>query len=129
MTYTAGDLVRARARDWVVLEGSASDFLLLRPLDGEEWEETGVHLALEPVEKLLAPTQEQEYDKEALVASLRELLRSFTQENFTASGNFTGSWEYMAFGAAMYGNMLLGALQGLGCDPKEELQRARVTSE
>ncbi|MBT2398334.1 DEAD/DEAH box helicase [Streptomyces sp. ISL-100] len=36
LTYTAGSLVAARGREWVVLPESAADMLVLRPLGGSE---------------------------------------------------------------------------------------------
>ena len=50
MNYTVGSLVRARAREWVVLPESEDDLLMLRPLGGTEDEVTGIYLPLEPVE-------------------------------------------------------------------------------
>ncbi len=50
MKFTAGSLVRARGREWVVLPESADDFLVLRPLGGTDDEVAGVHVPLEPVE-------------------------------------------------------------------------------
>ncbi|TXK38189.1 helicase-related protein [Nonomuraea sp. C10] len=35
MTYVAGSLVAARGREWVVQPGSANDFLVVRPLNGD----------------------------------------------------------------------------------------------
>ncbi|WP_214412928.1 helicase-related protein [Sphaerisporangium fuscum] len=35
MTYTAGSLVSARGREWVVQPGSGTDFLVVRPLNGD----------------------------------------------------------------------------------------------
>src|SRR5687767_11186478 len=49
MTFSAGVLVRARGREWVVLPESAPDFLVLRPLGGGDHEITGVLPSLENV--------------------------------------------------------------------------------
>lgn len=49
MSFAVGSLVRARDREWVVLDASP-DLLLLRPLGGSEDEVTGIYLPLEPVE-------------------------------------------------------------------------------
>lgn len=47
--YAPGTLVTARGREWVVLPGSAADFLLLRPLGGDDDTIAGVLPALESV--------------------------------------------------------------------------------
>jgi hypothetical protein len=47
---SAGSLVRARGRDWVLLPGSTADLLLLRPLGGGDDDIAGVLPELEPVE-------------------------------------------------------------------------------
>jgi ERCC4-related helicase len=48
--FAVGALVRARGREWVVLPDSSRDFLLLRPLGGNEDEVAGVIPALEQVQ-------------------------------------------------------------------------------
>jgi superfamily II DNA or RNA helicase len=48
MTFTPGSLVRARGREWIVLNGSNSDVLQVRPVSGSEEDRTVIHLALEP---------------------------------------------------------------------------------
>ncbi|WP_225080714.1 DEAD/DEAH box helicase [Streptomyces sp. CoT10] len=48
-TYTAGSLVAARGREWVVLPESAPDMLVLRPLGGSEDDITAVFPAFEDV--------------------------------------------------------------------------------
>ena len=50
MSFTAGSLVKARGREWVVLPESEEDLLVLRPLGGTEDEVAGVYLPLEHVE-------------------------------------------------------------------------------
>ncbi len=50
MTWTAGTLVHARGRDWVVLPDSSPDLLLLRPLGGGPGDVAGVLPGLEPVQ-------------------------------------------------------------------------------
>ena len=47
MTYTAGSLVQARGREWVVLPDSTDDLLVLRPLGGTDQEIAGIYLPLE----------------------------------------------------------------------------------
>ena len=63
--YTVGTLVRARAREWVVLPESEDEMLVVRPLGGTEDEVTGIYLPLEPVEPatfdLPDPTQVGDY--------------------------------------------------------------------
>ncbi|MCL8014228.1 DEAD/DEAH box helicase [Streptomyces sp. AS02] len=49
LTYTAGSLVAARGREWVVLPESAPDMLVLRPLGGSEDEIAAVFPAFEDV--------------------------------------------------------------------------------
>ncbi|WP_214407392.1 DEAD/DEAH box helicase [Pseudonocardia lacus] len=48
-TYTAGSLVRARDREWVVLPESAADLLVLRPLGGSDDDVAAVFPAFEEV--------------------------------------------------------------------------------
>lgn len=50
MSFSAGSLVRARNREWVVLPESTSDMVMVRPLGGTDAEVTGILTALEPVE-------------------------------------------------------------------------------
>ncbi|MFF8778494.1 DEAD/DEAH box helicase [Streptomyces sp. NPDC015140] len=49
LMYTAGSLVAARGREWVVLPESASDMLVLRPLGGSEDDIAAVFPAFEDV--------------------------------------------------------------------------------
>ncbi|MEV0093684.1 DEAD/DEAH box helicase [Streptomyces sp. NPDC050738] len=49
LTYTAGSLVAARGREWVVLPESVSDMLVLRPLGGSEDDIAAVFPAFEDV--------------------------------------------------------------------------------
>ncbi|MGX1268252.1 helicase-related protein [Streptomyces phaeoluteigriseus] len=49
LTYTAGSLVAARGREWVVLPESAPDMLVLRPLGGSEDDVAAVFPAFEAV--------------------------------------------------------------------------------
>ena len=48
-TYTAGSLVTARGREWVVLPESAADMLVLRPLGGSDDDVAAVFPAFEEV--------------------------------------------------------------------------------
>jgi superfamily II DNA or RNA helicase len=52
LNFSAGSLVKARGREWVVLPESSNetDMLILRPLGGTEDEITGIYLPLETVE-------------------------------------------------------------------------------
>lgn len=50
MSFAIGSLVKARGREWVVLPGSETELLMVRPLGGTEDEITGLLLPLEPVE-------------------------------------------------------------------------------
>ncbi|MGQ4730036.1 DEAD/DEAH box helicase [Streptomyces sp. Ju416(a)] len=49
LTYTAGSLVAARGREWVVLPESAAEMLVLRPLGGSEDDIAAVFPAFEEV--------------------------------------------------------------------------------
>ncbi|MGW7382912.1 helicase-related protein [Streptomyces sp. NPDC054794] len=49
LTYTAGSLVAARGREWVVLPESAADMLVLRPLGGSEDDIAAVFPSFEDV--------------------------------------------------------------------------------
>src|SRR5262245_62041349 len=46
--FTPGNLVRARGREWIVLPGSDTETLMLRPLSGTEEAAALIHLPLEP---------------------------------------------------------------------------------
>lgn len=48
VTYSPGSLVRARGREWIVLPGSDTDVLRVRPVTGSEDDATLIHIALEP---------------------------------------------------------------------------------
>lgn len=50
ITYSAGSLVSARGREWVVLPDSADDMLVLRPLGGSDDDIAAVFPAFEQVE-------------------------------------------------------------------------------
>jgi superfamily II DNA or RNA helicase len=47
VTYGPGSLVRARARDWIVLAGSDAEVLRVRPVSGSEDDQTLIHVGLE----------------------------------------------------------------------------------
>ena len=46
--YSPGALVRARGREWIVLPGSTTDVLRLRPLSGSEEDSALLHTGIEP---------------------------------------------------------------------------------
>lgn len=48
--FTAGSIVHARGREWVVLPSQVTDLLRLRPLTGTDGQEIGVYLPLEKVQ-------------------------------------------------------------------------------
>jgi len=50
MSFTTGNIVQCRGREWVVLPDSTSDLLMLKPLGGTDDEITGVYLPVEKVE-------------------------------------------------------------------------------
>lgn len=88
-----GSLVRARGREWIVLAGSDSETLRVRPISGSEGDQTFIHVALErsPVTDASFPKphpeQRASHDsalllRDALVLSLRRgagPFRSFGQ--------------------------------------------------
>ena len=45
--FTPGSLIRARGREWIVLSGSDTEILRVRPLSGSEEDQTLIHLGLE----------------------------------------------------------------------------------
>jgi superfamily II DNA or RNA helicase len=45
--YSPGSLIRARGRDWIVLGGSDSELLRVRPVSGSEDDQTLIHVGLE----------------------------------------------------------------------------------
>lgn len=47
--FSPGVLVSARGREWIVLTGSSSDTLRVRPISGSEEDQTLIYLPLEPV--------------------------------------------------------------------------------
>ncbi|MGE3841582.1 MAG: helicase-related protein [Vicinamibacterales bacterium] len=91
--WSPGSLVRARGREWIVLSGSDSEVLRVRPISGSEEDQTFIHLALEAVPVADAafpwpdPRQKAGHDaalllRDALVLSLRRgagPFRSFGQ--------------------------------------------------
>ena len=81
-TYTAGSLVRARGREWVVLPDSTPDFLVLRPLGGGSDDVAGLHTALETVEDATYPLPSPDDLGDASSASL---LRTALQLGFRSS--------------------------------------------
>jgi superfamily II DNA or RNA helicase len=91
--YGPGTLVRARGREWIVLAGSDSEVLRVRPVSGSEDDQTLIHVGLEPEQVTLASfppptvTQKAGHDaalllRDALLLSLRRgagPFRSFGQ--------------------------------------------------
>jgi superfamily II DNA or RNA helicase len=57
VNYSPGSLVRARGREWLVLNGSDAETLRVRPISGSEEDQTLIHLALEtePVSEATFP--------------------------------------------------------------------------
>jgi superfamily II DNA or RNA helicase len=76
LTYTAGSLVAARGREWVVLPESAADMLVLRPLGGSEDDIAAVFPAFEEVRsaEFAAPSPDDLGDQRA-AGLLRTALR------------------------------------------------------
>lgn len=76
LTYTAGSLVAARGREWVVLPESVPDMLVLRPLGGSEDDVAAVFPGFEDVRpaKFAAPSPDDLGDQRA-AGLLRTALR------------------------------------------------------
>ncbi|SDD51357.1 DEAD/DEAH box helicase [Actinokineospora iranica] len=75
-TFTAGSLVSARGRDWIVLPDSADDMLVLRPLGGGADDLAAVFPAFEEVRSAEFPKPESADLGDALAAGLlRSALR------------------------------------------------------
>lgn len=47
VAYSPGSLVRARGREWIVLNGGEGELLRVRPLSGSEEDQTVIHVGLE----------------------------------------------------------------------------------
>lgn len=74
--YTAGSLVSARGRDWVVLPESASDMLVLRPLGGADDDIAAVFPAFEEVRGAeFAPPDASDLGDSSAAGLLRTALR------------------------------------------------------
>lgn len=74
MGFTAGTLVEARGREWVVLPDSEDDFLVLRPLGGSDDDIAGV-FADEARPASFPPPQVDDLGDESSAAMLRAALR------------------------------------------------------
>ncbi|MEV0299616.1 DEAD/DEAH box helicase [Streptomyces prasinus] len=75
-TYTAGSLVAARGREWVVLPESAADMLVLRPLGGSEDDVAAVFPAFEEVRSAeFAPPGAADLGDQRAAGLLRTALR------------------------------------------------------
>lgn len=81
--YPAGTLVNARGRDWLVLPGSPSGTLLVRPLGGHEDETT---VLLPDVDEFAAATFEPPTVEDRSDDSRARLLRDALRLSFRASG-------------------------------------------
>ncbi|WP_218120751.1 helicase-related protein [Geodermatophilus sp. DSM 45219] len=79
--FAVGSLVRARGREWVVLPGTAPDFLLLQPLGGSQDDVVGV-FPDEGVEPATFPTPTPD---DLGDAASTELLRTALRVGFQAS--------------------------------------------
>ncbi|MFJ4102256.1 DEAD/DEAH box helicase [Amycolatopsis japonica] len=74
--YTAGSLVSARGRDWVVLPESAEDMLVLRPLGGSDDDVAAVFPAFEPVQSAeFSPPSPDDLGDDLAAGMLRSALR------------------------------------------------------
>ncbi|MEV6378043.1 DEAD/DEAH box helicase [Streptomyces sp. NPDC051773] len=76
LTYTAGSLVAARGREWVVLPESAPDMLVLRPLGGSEDDIAAVFPTFEEVRPAeFAPPSPADLGDQRAAGLLRTALR------------------------------------------------------
>ncbi|MYT55854.1 DEAD/DEAH box helicase family protein, partial [Streptomyces sp. SID7834] len=76
LTYTAGSLVAARGREWVVLPESAADMLVLRPLGGSEDDIAAVFPSFEEVRPAeFAPPSPSDLGDQRAAGLLRTALR------------------------------------------------------
>lgn len=91
--YPAGSLVNARGRDWLVLPGSPSDALLVRPLGGHEDETT---VLLPGVDDFTTATFDQPTVDDRGDASRARLLRDALRLSFRASGGPFRSFARLA---------------------------------
>ncbi|MFD8493871.1 helicase-related protein [Amycolatopsis sp. NPDC059657] len=74
--YTAGSLVSARGRDWVVLPESANDMLVLRPLGGSDDDVAAVFPAFEDVRSAeFPPPSPDDLGDDLAAGMLRSALR------------------------------------------------------
>ncbi|MCD9872825.1 DEAD/DEAH box helicase [Streptomyces guryensis] len=74
-TYSAGSLVKARGREWVVLPESQPDLLVLRPLGGSD-DDIAAVLPFEPVEEArFAPPEPSDLGDQRAAGLLRTALR------------------------------------------------------
>ncbi|MFG2410155.1 helicase-related protein [Streptomyces goshikiensis] len=74
--YAVGSLVHARGREWVVLPGSTSELLVLRPLGGSTDDVAGVLPALETVRPAsFAPPSPDDIGDQSAARLLRSALR------------------------------------------------------
>ncbi|SCK47815.1 SNF2 family N-terminal domain-containing protein [Streptomyces sp. WMMB 714] len=76
LAYSAGSLVTARGREWVVLPQSEQDLLVLRPLGGSDDDIAAVFPALEPVDDAtFAPPEPSDLGDQRAAGLLRTALR------------------------------------------------------
>lgn len=112
MSYAIGSLVHARGREWVVLPGSDSELLILRPLGGSEEEVTGIYTPLEPVRP--ARFDFPDPDRPGDFRSSR-LLRDALRLGFRSSAGPFRSFARLAFEPRPY--QLVPLLMALRLDP------------
>ncbi|GAA3477768.1 helicase-related protein [Streptomyces yanii] len=76
LTYSAGSLVKARGREWVVLPESKPDLLVLRPLGGSDDDIAAVFPVFETVEEAwFAPPEPSDLGDQRAAGLLRTALR------------------------------------------------------
>ncbi|MDD4867711.1 MAG: DEAD/DEAH box helicase, partial [Mycobacterium sp.] len=93
LDYPAGSLVNARGRDWLVLPGSPTGALLVRPLGGHEHETT---VLLPDIDDFAAATFEPPTIDDRGDAGRARLLRDALRLSFQASGGPFRSFARLA---------------------------------
>ena len=122
MMYSAGSLVQARGREWVVLPDSTDDLLVLRPLGGTDEEIAGIYLPLEGVDVRPARFDLPDPTRPGDFRSCR-LLRDAVRLGFRSSAGPFRSFARIAVEPRPY--QLVPLLMALKLDPGAPADRRR----